>query len=162
MFIAPFVSEKFCFNPGTIVCFACESEDTKGQVLVIGFHFVLFAMTYPVIIFCYYKVFRKVRTHFAQIADAGFHDDSAKSFAEEVKITKILFAVLVAFLICWTPAFTIEILDTLKGKYTLQRQVYLIFSFSAMANGAINPVIYVWMQKGFRDAYKNILTCAGN
>ena len=109
--------------------------------------------------FCYYKVFRKVHSHFAQIAASSLNEDKAKSFAEDVKITKILFAVLIAFVICWTPAFTIEFLDTIQGEYNLPRQVYLILPFTGAANCAINPLIYGVMQKRFRDAYKKILTC---
>lgn len=116
-------------------------------------------MTYPVIAFCYIKVFRKVHRHFAQIAASNLHEDNAKSFAEEVQVTKILFVVLIAFVICWSPVFTIEFLDTLKGEYSLPRQVYLIMPFAGAASSAINPVIYGVMQKRFRDAYKKILTC---
>lgn len=110
-------------------------------------------------VFCYYKVFRKVRAHFAQIADSTLHVDTTRSYKEEVKITKILFAILVTFLVCWTPAFTFEILGTLRGDYKLQRQVYLIMFYTGAANCAINPVIYGLMQKQFRDAYRKVLKC---
>lgn len=110
-------------------------------------------------VFCYYKVFRKVRAHFAQIADSTLHVDTMRSYKEEVKITKILFAILGAFLVCWTPAFTFEILGTLRGDYKLQRQVYLVMFYTGAANCAINPVIYGLMQKHFRDSYIKVLKC---
>ena len=66
---------------------------------------------------------------------------------------------LVAFLFCWTPAFTFEILGTLRGDYKLQRQVYLIMFYTGAVNCAINPVIYGLMHKQFRDAYRKILKC---
>ena len=65
---------------------------------------------------------------------------------EEVKITKIIFAVLAAFLVCWTPAYTFEILGTLLGDYKMQCQVYLIMFYTGAPNCAINPVIYGLMQ----------------
>ena len=159
VFIIPYVWQTFCFHPGILACFACKGEDAKEQALLLGPYSVIIAVSYPVMIFCYYKVFRKIRAHFAQIADSTLHEDIQKSIAEEIKITKILFAVLIAFLICWTPAFTIEFLDTLQGEYTLKRQVYLILSFTGAANAAINPLIYGLTQKRFRQAYKKILTC---
>lgn len=159
VFVIPFVSQRFCFHPGKLACFVCKSRNKREQALILGPYSVLIAMTYPVITFCYYKVFRKVRAHFTQITASSLHEDNAKSFAEEVKITKILFAVLIAFVICWTPAFTIEFLDTLHGEYSLARQVYLILPFTGAASCAINPLIYGVMQKRFRDTYKKILTC---
>ena len=162
VFTIPFVLQKFCFHPGILICFPCKSEDAKEQALLFGSYAVVISMSFPVIIFCYYKVFRKVRAHFAQIADSTLHEDALKSFAEEVKITKILFAVMIAFLLCWSPVATIESLDTLGGGYILQRQVYLIATFAGAANLAINPVIYGLMQKQFRDAYKKVLKCTKN
>ena len=159
VFVIPFVLQKFCYHPGKIACFACKSLDKKEQALLLGPYSVLITMSYPVIALCYFKVFRKVHSHFAQVAASSLHEHNARSFAEDVQITKILFAVLIAFVICWTPAFTIEFLDTLEGEYSLPRQVYLIMSFAGAASSAINPVIYGGMQKRFRDAYKKILTC---
>ena len=158
----PHVLHKFCFHPGILNCSACKSEHPEDHTLHFAFHAVLFAVSYPVIIFCYYKVFRKIRAHFAQIADSMLNRDVLKSFAEEVKITKILSAILIAFVICWTPTFTVVSFDMLQGNYPLQRQVYLIAFFATGATAAFNPVIYGLMQKQFREAYKKILTCTKN
>lgn len=159
VFVIPFALQKFCYHPGKLACFVCKSLNKKEQVLLLAPYSVLIAMTYPVMAFCYFKVFRKVHSHFTQIAASNLHEDNAKSFAEEVQITKILFAVLIAFVVCWSPAFTIEFLDTLQGEYSLPRQIYLIMPFTGAASSAINPVIYGVMQKRFREAYKKILTC---
>ena len=159
VFLIPILLQRFCFHPGKLACFVCKTQSKKEQALVLGPYSVLIAMTYPVIAFCYYKVFRKVRSHFTQIAASSLHEENAKPFGEEVKLTKILFAILVGFVICWTPVFTIEFLDTLQGEYSLPRGVYLIFPFTGAASCAINPVIYGVMQKRFRDVYKKILTC---
>lgn len=159
VFLIPFLSRGFCFHPGKLTCFVCKSTNKDDQAVILSSYSVMMALTYPVMAFCYYKVFRKVRAHFAHVADSTLHENSVQSYAEEVKITKILFAVLIAFLICWTPAFVTEFCDTLRGEYTLQRQVYLIMFYTGAANCAVNPVIYGWMQKRFRDAYKKVITC---
>lgn len=160
VFVIPFVStKKFCFHPGKMACFVCKSESQSEQALTLGPYSVVIAMTYPVIAFCYYKVYRKVHCHFAQVADSTLNEDAMKSFAEEVKVTKVLFAIFIAFLTCWTPAFTIEFLDTLQGDYTLHRQVYFILPLTGAANTAINPILYGLTQKRFREAYKKIVVC---
>ena len=158
--LIPFVSQRFCFHPGKMGCFVCKSQNKTEQAVLLVPYTVIIAMTYPVIAFCYYKVFRKVHSHFSQIAPSTLHEaDAAKSFAEEVKITKILFAVLIAFVICWTPTFTIEFLDIFEGEYSLPRQVYLIMPFTGAASCAVNPLIYGVMQRRFRQTYKKVLTC---
>ena len=162
VFPIPFNLSKFCFHPGLVTCFPCKNKDTKEQALLLVCNSALFAITVPVLILCYYKVFRKVRTHFAQIADSTLNQAALKSFAEEVKITKTLFAVLITFLICWSPAVAVVILETLPGDISIPRQVHLIVSFTTALNAVFNPVIYGLMQKRFRDAYKEILTCTRN
>ena len=157
-----FNMSKFCFHPGLVTCFPCKSNDTKQQALLLGWYSALFPITFPVMIFCYYKVFRKVRAHFAQIADSTLNQDALKSFAEEVKITKTLFAVLITFLICWTPSFTIVILETLPQDRSIGNEVFNIATFTTALQAVLNPVIYGLMQKQFRDAYKEILTCTRN
>lgn len=159
VFTVPFVLNKFCFHPGLLACFPCKTGSKMEPALLLSWYAVILTMTYPVVIFCYDKVFRKVRAHFAQIADSALHENTMKSFAEEVKITKILFIILVAFLIGWTPVFTIEILDTFHENYTVQRRVYLIIYNAGALIGVINPLIYGFMQKQFREAYKKVLTC---
>ena len=109
--------------------------------------------------FCSLKVFLKNRVHFAQVAESSLHHDDQKLFAAEVKVTKVLFTILIAFLICWTPAFTVEILDTIQGDYSLQRHVYLLMPYTGVANCAVNPIIYGLTQKQFREAYKKIVCC---
>lgn len=114
VFVIPFVTQMFCFHSGKLACIVCKSGDRNEQPFILVSYAVLIAMTYPVIAICYWKVFRQARAYFAQVAESTLHEDAQKSFAEEVKVTKVLFAILIAFVICWKPAFAIEFLDTLE------------------------------------------------
>ena len=159
IFIIPFAIQRFSFHPGQLACFPCKSEDKSKQALILSPYAALIAVTYPFMAFCYYKVFRKVRAHFNQVAASTLPGHAMKLFSEEVKITKILFAILIAFVICWTPVFAIEFLDTLQGEYRLDRHVYFILPLAGVTSSAVNPVIYGLTQKRFRVAYKKVLTC---
>ena len=90
VFVIPFALQGFCFHAGQLACFSCKSKNEYKQARVLGSYSVLIAVSYPVMSFCYYKVFRKVHSHFTQIADSTLREDAQKSFAEEVKVTKIL------------------------------------------------------------------------
>ena len=159
IFVIPFAIQRFSFHPGQLACFPCKSKDKDKQAIILSRYSVLIAVTYLLMAFCYYKVFRKVRAHFGRVADSTLQAHAMKLFSEEVKRTKILFAILIAFVICWTPIFAIEFLDTLQGEYRLHRQVYLILPFAGATSSAVNPVIYGLTQKRFRVAYKKVLTC---
>ena len=158
-FVVPFGLQKFCFHAGKVNCFVCKSGDQNTLPIILVPCFILLVITYPVMAFCSLKVFLKNRVHFAQVAESSLHHDDQKLFAAEVKVTKVLFTILIAFLICWTPAFTVEILDTIQGDYSLQRHVYLLMPYTGVANCAVNPIIYGLTQKQFREAYKKIVCC---
>lgn len=159
VFTISFLLRGFCFHPGKLTCFACKTTNKRDQSLLFASYGTLLATTYPVMAFCYYRVFSKVHDHFGHVGDSSLHGNNVKSFTEEVKVTKMLFVVLVAFLIGWTPAFFIEFYDIYQGDYMLKRPVYLIMFYTLAANCAVNPLIYGWMQRHFREAYKKVLTC---
>ncbi|RMX56331.1 hypothetical protein pdam_00004481 [Pocillopora damicornis] len=107
----------------------------------------------------YYKVFRKIRAHYAQVASSGIRNENSAAFAEEVKITAMLFVTVLTFFICWVPSFIIDFYEAIAGYYTLPRQLYLFNIFTYTSSSAINPFIYGFMNRDFRGAYMRILCC---
>ncbi|XP_041372353.1 melatonin receptor type 1A-A-like [Gigantopelta aegis] len=72
---------------------------------------------------------------------------------EEVKLTKNLFIIWVAFFVCWAP-MTIMLLTDPKG--LIARPYYVASVWFLLANSCINPFIYGLTNKHFREGYKNI------
>ena len=56
-FVIPFGPQKFCFHAGKVNCFVCKSWDQNTLPIILVPYFILLVVTYPVMAFCYLKVF---------------------------------------------------------------------------------------------------------
>ncbi|XP_078378413.1 melatonin receptor type 1A-like [Oculina patagonica] len=146
----------FYYHPGKSLCFFNLSlADNIGLYISSLYAFVI-TVAFSTIVFSYYKVFKKIRAHFIQVANSSLYNDSSVAFAEEVKITTMLFATVVAFFICWSPSVIIDF----YGQYhTLPRQAYVFNVFTYQSSSAINPLIYGLMKREFKEGYKTVLCC---
>ena len=60
---------------------------------------------------------------------------------EDIKVTKILFATVVGFIICWTPVLVIDIVDGFLGaEWELTRGTYYMYTIFGITSSTINPV----------------------
>ena len=111
-----------------------------------------------VAIFSYRKVSRKIWEH--NINLAMIHQSQRRDAhfsAHEIRISKSLFVVVFAFMLCWVPAWLITILARFVGK--VPRNVQLLCAFFVNLSNAINPFIYAGMNPLFRLEFKRILPC---
>ena len=82
--------------------------------------------------------------------------------AKNVKIRALhmMFAVVVAFAVCWIPYYVITILRIVQ--LTSTPHIYpgvVLYSYTlAMLNSAINPIIYALLSNRFRSAFREIVT----
>ncbi|XP_071120909.1 adenosine receptor A3-like [Mytilus edulis] len=90
--------------------------------------------------------------------------DRKKSTKEDMaskKLTKIAFAVSLAFILSYLPHLTISLLTALKGKFLFApgpvvSAVLPIVSRSFAINNVVNPIIYAFIDRRFRDGYRYI------
>lgn len=68
------------------------------------------------------KVFREIRAHFSQVANASLNNDNKVAFAEEVKILTLLSTTIFAFIICWIPSVSIDLYKMFAGYYTFSKR----------------------------------------
>ena len=108
---------------------------------------VLVYLPYFIMAFCYWRIYRVVNTHNANVSWQA-------SNVQDVKVTKTLFVTVLGFASLWMPAhviFTVSILIPLPRELTLFGTL-LIFSSSC-----VNPFIYGFMNRAFKHEFKKCL-----
>ena len=124
--------------------------------VVLGLFFLL---PLAVTIFSYIKVAKKVRDHSMQMAE-GLHSHGRNTAisVHEIRLSRSLFVVVFAFMLCWMPAWVITILTRFVEVDNIPRNVQLL-CFSLSLSKTINPFIYAGMNPLFRREFRGILSC---
>ena len=84
------------------------------------------------------------------------HDGERVLKAKEVKITKMMFAIVLAFTLIWIPLFCIVLLTRITLG-TLPRDVVMLVSYGVNFSSLINPVLYAVVNRSYRKEFKFIL-----
>ena len=79
--------------------------------------------------------------------------------SNEIRLSKSLFVVVFAFMLCWVPAWVITILTRLVFGNKMPRNVQLLCTFFLNISNAINPFIYAGMNPVFRREFRKLLGC---
>lgn len=79
----------------------------------------------------------------------------AKQKRDEWRITKMVLTIFLSFVACYLPITIIKVADKNVNHPGVHIFGYLMLYLSA----CINPIIYVIMNKQYRQAYKNVLMC---
>lgn len=148
----------FHWSPNLLYCRATFLDERMERISYV-FYGCLFIVPMSVVIFCYVSIYRVVRRHNAAVAPSlqGASNQGTLT-AQEIKASRILFAAVFGFCVCWTPlifTFIFEFGFQISISPT-QHSVYpLLFSFSEW----INPLIYCVMNRGMRREFGNALLC---
>ena len=150
----------FQFSPKRVICFLGFENPVIRQKLQILVTVFFFAVPTVMILLCYARVFWFVRQHNAAVAPslrgpAGPNSTRTNNVAE-AKTTRVLFVVLLGFLICWIPGFLLEVFRLFINT---PREAWLYYSFMSACSSAVNPFIYAAMNQKFRTEFAKMLRC---
>lgn len=150
--------DAFMFHPGKYICiYDC---DTVGVSVCITMGVFLIIACYGPIVCCHFEIFRSVRQHNIQLATSREECVSrTKTQVDEMKITKLLFAIVMAFTCCWSPLLVIDGIGLWTGKYWMPREVYMTYSYLAGYSSSVNPVIYGIFNQQLRQEFCKIFRC---
>lgn len=170
VFVALFVSTppaaglaRFEFEPGVslYMCILDFKTPTGGVVflfLVLIF-FVILSMA--LIIASYVQVSRAIRQHQQnlQLTLKTTRRGMTNVSVEEIKITKTLFILVMAFVLCWIPVYSVVSIIRTGLDSTMTNEGSLIATYLIFLSSAINPYIYAFSHRIFRNEFKRILFC---
>lgn len=122
---------------------------------------ILIITCFGSIVCCHIGIFRSVRQHNARLATSW--EDSRKTAniqVEEMKVTKLLFAIVIALTICWSPYALTEVVGLWTGHYWMPREVYMTSTYLAGFSSSVNPVIYGIFNQQLRREFRKIFHCS--
>ena len=150
----------FVFHPGKAICVNLYRSLISTQIYTIFSSVTFVFLPAIVIIWCYTKVFRSIWSHFRQKAASKMSSTNSINSINpaEIVVTRTVFAVVIAFFICWIPCIVIDLVDITRDDW-FDRRVYLAYTYLAYTSSAINPIIYAIMNSSFRVEYVKLLRC---
>ena len=152
--------QDYGFISGYALCHMIHLSE-NGSLAHYSAVVTLFLITpLTVAIACYFKVSKAIRQHNLDIVPGlQFRHARYDITVHEIKISKSLFVVVLAFIACWIPAWAVAIVIRFRLVKTIPRGVQLFCSLSIYTSSAVNPFIYSGMSRSFRQEFKKILKC---
>lgn len=150
------------FVPGYAQCSIVHLSETAKLIHYCIVLFVFLFLPLVITTVSYYKVYKQIHQHNLDVAPSLQNRSSGpegRISAQEVRLSKSLFAVVLAFLVCWIPLWVIVLLKRFYIEYTLPRSVELLCMFFLYLSNTINPFIYAGMNRVFRREFRSIIMC---
>jgi len=144
----------YIFIPAKFICFL--DVTSEWRIYVSAVTSVVLGLPLIVVAYCYLRIFLTVTMHQSNTFQSS---QSTTSNVQEIKITRMMFVIVLFFNLCWAPALIVNTIDSAKGSFTLPRGVYVTITFLGSLSCAINPVIYGVMNPTFRKAFIKALRC---
>jgi hypothetical protein len=159
-FLSKAVLMKFSPAKGACVMFR-NTESSKAAILSVNMSIVTVSTVIPTVVisFSYFRVFSVVGNHFVRIHPIlrGNTTSQLTSNILEIKSTRTMFFVLLAFAICWLPVFAIEVLQMFLNWWDLPRSCHLLWTFCGSLSTAVNPFVFGTTCRTFRKRVRALL-----
>ena len=152
--------QEFRFHPGYALCLYAHLSKVGSIIhyfIVVGLFLLL---PLGVTIFSYRKVYKRIREHNLGAGQA-LHTQAGNAAisSHEIRISRSLFVVVFAFMLCWLPLWVVNLLSRFRVVANMPRNVQLLCAFCLSLSNTINPFIYAGMNPVFRKEFKKILRC---
>lgn len=110
-------------------------------------------------IVCNIKIFQAAHRQAMHIRSLELHLHKHKKgkLKQETKAAKTIVIIMGCFCICWFPFFIMNIIDPLIG-YKIDYVPWTIALWLGYVNSALNPFLYYNFNRGFRLAFRRLLT----
>ena len=98
-----------------------------------------------------------IRQHNAAMSSTIHRGATGSSInVQELRLSKSLFVVVFAFMICWIPFWVVAVLTHFTS---MPRNINVFSSFCLYLSHIINPFIYAGMNRTFRSEFRKMLCC---
>uniref|UniRef100_A0A8C0H155 G-protein coupled receptors family 1 profile domain-containing protein n=1 Tax=Chelonoidis abingdonii TaxID=106734 RepID=A0A8C0H155_CHEAB len=115
-----------------------------------------FIIPLSLILFSYTNLLMTLRTVAAQ------QKESETTQRAEREVTRMVIAMVMAFLICWLPYSTFAMVVATNNDIPIQPTLASLPSYFSKTATVYNPIIYIFMNKQFRDCLLKMMYCNRN
>lgn len=157
-FVGPVI---YKYNPRYFFCIGTFVSKVHERAIGLSLHLIHVFIPLLTILFCYSNVFFAIRRHKTNVMPS-LHAGNGQQLAVnawEMRVTRLLFLVVVGFLLCWIPVIIIGLLAH-SSSLKLPDSAYELYTFFAFASAVINPIIYGVANRGFRREFIGIFRCS--
>jgi len=144
---------KFGHDPLLKTCTIIE--DSNGKTSKTALFIIAFVIPCTIIIFCYARIFWTVRKSENRMRRHSVRSDirETKNRKNEWRITKMVLVIFLSFVACYLPITTVKTADSCVRYPVMHVVGYILVYMSA----CVNPIIYVFMNKQYRQAFRAVL-----
>ncbi|XP_005987605.2 pinopsin-like [Latimeria chalumnae] len=129
---------------------------TNNNTYVMTLFITCFMMPLSMIIFSYASLLVTLRAVAAQ------QKESETTQRAEKEVTRMVVAMVMAFLICWLPYATFALVVAVNKDIKINPTLASMPSYFSKTATVYNPVIYVFMNKQFRNCLLTLMCCGRN
>ena len=143
------------YDPRFFFCSGTFTSEKRRLAIGVSLHLFHVFIPLVIIVFCYANVFKLIRRHNANVIpslQAWQGQQSAAVNAWEIRVTRLLFLVVLGFFLCWIPVIVIGILSH-SSVVKLPDFAYELYTFLAFASTVVNPFIYGLGNRDFRREF---------
>lgn len=142
---------------GKLLCLN-ESWGDVGRQVYYGIQAVLlFLVPLGFMIWAHFKIFKSLKRHVRTSSVIGA---TTVDPIKQRRVTKMLFAVTIAFSICYVPFVTVR---ALRYFYIYSGdEIWRLVQLLIFTQTAVNPIIYCFYGRMFKISFRNILRCKFN
>ena len=157
-FVGPVIYE---YDQRFFFCIGTFTSKNHERAIGISLHLIHVFIPLIIIVFCYGRVFNSVRRHNANVVPS-LHAEQFQQIAVnawEMRVTMLLFSVVLGFFLCWIPVIIIGLLAH-SSVVKLPDFAYELYTLLAFTSTVINPFIYGVANRDFRREFLTIFHCS--
>ncbi|XP_064555429.1 dopamine receptor 1 isoform X2 [Drosophila montana] len=138
----------------------CEFDEVLLPWYVAGIITPGFAIIWICMLVFYWRIMREASKQAKRLRQSVVYNthSSHSMLHPDWKSVQIVVFIMGCFTLCWLPYFCVAIAQLFRVCRSNSMIYKTAFSL-AMANSALNPIIYSWKNAGFRRAFAKTLCC---
>ncbi|XP_068121457.1 pinopsin-like [Hyperolius riggenbachi] len=129
---------------------------TNNNSYILALFTTCFLMPLSTILFSYSSLLMALRAVAAQ------QKESETTQRAEREVTRMVIAMVLAFLVCWLPYAAFAMVTATNKDIVIDPMLASMPSYFSKTATVYNPVIYVFMNKQFRNCLMTLLCCGRN